>query len=125
MSIEKIAFDKVYEGPMDACIDWIAGGNFDGYIYKTSLKFTAEKHEVVLTTRIIDQSRFDGIEFDEDLIGRFEFSDKRAIVCQFPNFDMRGRLLGENNEFIAFSIWHNKNRDKSFSRVYKLAEELS
>ena len=123
MSIEKIAFDKVYEGPVDARIDWVAGGNFDGYIYKTSLRFTEEKNEVVLTTRIIDQSSFDGIEFDEDLIGKFEFSDKRAIVCQFPNFDMRGSLLGENNEFIAFSIWHNKNREKTYSRVYKLNED--
>ncbi|WP_343691823.1 hypothetical protein [Chitinophaga sp.] len=123
MSIEKIAFDKVYEGPVDARIDWVAGGNFDGYIYKTSLRFTEEKSEVVLTTRIIDQSSFDGIEFDEDLIGKFEFSDKRAIVCQFPNFDMRGSLLGENNEFIAFSIWHNKNREKTYSRVYKLNED--
>ncbi|WP_343672802.1 hypothetical protein [Chitinophaga sp.] len=120
MSIEKIVFDKVYEGPVDADIDWVAGGNFDGYIYKTTLRFTEEKNKVVLTTKIIDQSRYDGKEFDKDAIGTFSVSDKRAIVCEFPGFDMRGRFLGENGEFIAFSIWHNKNRDGSYSRVYKL-----
>ncbi|WPQ60489.1 hypothetical protein SIO70_19255 [Chitinophaga sancti] len=123
MSIEKIVFDKAYDGPIDADIDWVAGGNFDGYIYKTTLRFTEEKNEVVLTTKIVDQSRYDGEEFDTNDIGTFSVSDKRAIVCQFPGFDMRGRFLGENCEFIAFSIWYNKDRTRTYSKVYTLTAD--
>ncbi|RFM31432.1 hypothetical protein [Chitinophaga silvisoli] len=123
MSIEKIVFDKEYEGPVDAFVDWIAGGNFDGYLYKTSLRFTQAESKVVLTTKIIDQSKFDDRNaHDQDAVGTFSVTDKSAIVCQFGDFEMRGSVVGKEHEFIAFSCWRNKDRANAYSTVYKLTE---
>lgn len=123
MSIERIVFDKVYEGPIDAFVDWIAGGNFDGYLYKTSLRFSQAESKVVLTTKIIDQSKYDDRNaHDQDSVGTYTVTDKRAIVCQFGDFEMRGMVVGKEHEFIAFSCWRNKDRANAYSTVYRLAE---
>ncbi len=39
MEIEKLRYNIDYKGGLVAIVDWIAGGNFDGYLYKTSLEY--------------------------------------------------------------------------------------
>lgn len=43
-------FNRLYEtGPTAPFVDWVAGGNFDGYIQKKSLRFIASENRVIIT----------------------------------------------------------------------------
>lgn len=119
--IDDLKFNVEYEGPLLASIDWVAGGNFDGYVYQSFLRFQ-EDSTVIIATRIIDQSRYDGKMNDSEIRGTFSEGDKRTIDCVFEKFEMRGKILGLKNDLIAFAILNPKTRDHS-TECYKLREE--
>ncbi len=108
-----------YEGITAPFIDWIAGGNFDGYLVQKSLLFRELDKKVELHTKVIDQTRYDGKIKDSAIIGSFEQSDKDTITLTFDHFQMRGVLLGENKEMIAFDSWHPTIKR---TEVYKMKE---
>lgn len=66
-------YEVEYHGGISASIDWIAGGNFDGYIYKNILKFIKENKQVIMQTEILDKSRYDDEIEPSETIGVFEF----------------------------------------------------
>jgi hypothetical protein len=120
METEKIYWDRAYEGPLNASIDWVAGGNFDGYVYRITLRFVAEGRKVIRTKSILDQSRYDGHVASDESIGTFSDTDKATLTCFFDTFQMRGKLLGERNQFIAFDIWPaNRDLDR-WTECYEL-----
>lgn len=110
---------EYYEGISASYIDWIAGGNFDGYLVQKSLQFTELDNKVKLYTKVIDKTRYDDDVNDSFITGSFEQTDKDTITLTFENFQMRGIILGENEEILAFDIWHPTIKR---TEVYKLKE---
>ena len=109
-------FDLIYEeGPTAPFVDWVAGGNFDGYIQKKSLKFIESNNQVLLEVNILDQSRFDGQAINSETLGKFEYTDKDTITVKYADIEMRGKILGGKREFIVFEII-----SKNIKEVYKL-----
>ena len=106
MEFEEPNYDVEYLGGISASVDWVAGGNFDGYVYKNSLKFIKENQQVILQTEILDKSRYDEEIQSGEIIGNFGFSDHKTITCIFGERRMRGKILGQKKEYIAFSIFH-------------------
>lgn len=81
--MEKLKLEETYEGGLSASIDWVAGGNFDGYVYRKTLRFS--EHNIVrMNTIILDQSRYDGEADNAEMIGHHEASDHKTITCTFP-----------------------------------------
>ncbi|MCU0440268.1 MAG: hypothetical protein MUC49_20450 [Raineya sp.] len=123
MEIDKLHFDKFYESGISASIDWIAGGNFDGYIYQMLLKFSKEDRLVTLFFKVLDKSRYDDEINDSQIQGEFSIDQQHAaIICVFENFEMRGSILGNNNEYIAFSVLYSESRYNT-EVCYKLKKE--
>jgi hypothetical protein len=115
--MEKLKLEETYEGGLSASIDWVAGGNFDGYVYRKTLRFS--EHNIVrMNTIILDQSRYDGEAENAEMIGHYEASDHKTITCTFGDYKMRGKILGEQGAYIAFSISHPDVK-KSSSECYK------
>ena len=111
-------FEKEYtQGPTAGWVDWVAGGNFDGYIHQKSLVFNSDK-TVRIKTIILDQSRYDGNAQNSEKNGTFEYTDKDTITIEYDKFKMFGKILGENNEFIVFSVSHPLS-DRGWNEVYK------
>ena len=109
-------FDLEYEqGPTAPFVDWVAGGNFDGYIQKKSLRFIESNNQVLIKETILDQSRFDGEAKNSETFGKFEYTDKDTITIRYADIEMRGKILGENREFIVFDIF-----SQNIKEVYKL-----
>jgi len=119
--MENLIFDTDYESGISAVIDWVGGGNFDGYIYKSKLRFYQENNLVVMNTQILESSRYDGIIEDKEIRGRYEWTDHKTITCFFGEIKMRGKFLGANNQFIAFSTKHSKS-SSSISKCYELSK---
>jgi hypothetical protein len=116
----EIEYGVDYEtGTMVGFIDWIAGGNFDGYLYKKALNFSKTGNKVILTSKIIDQSHYDGHKEDVQIVGKYKYTDKVTITCIFDSFEMRGKLLGKNNQYIAFSIFNHDSQGTSREECYK------
>jgi len=92
------------QGPKAGFIDWIAGGNFDGFILQKSIEFIEENMQVVMRTKILDQSCYDGHEQDSECLGTFEYSNNNTITVTYKTIELRGKILGENREYIAFSV---------------------
>lgn len=101
-------YEKNYRSGICASIDWVAGGNYDGYIYEKSLIFIRESKKVIMKTKILDDSRYDGVINDGEVVGSYSFTDHNTITCYFGEIRMRGKVLGINNEYIAFSIFHQR-----------------
>ncbi|MCU7617186.1 hypothetical protein NZ698_08250 [Chryseobacterium sp. PBS4-4] len=112
MEIEKLKYDHNYLGALNARVNWIAGGNFDGYIYRVHLRFLKENNKVIKTIKIVDDSRYDDKAYDKDVHGTFSETDKGTISCKFENFEMRGKILGGKNEFIVFSVLSTGNNEE-------------
>lgn len=106
MEIKEPNYEVEYLGGISASIDWVAGGNFDGYIYKKSLKFIKKNQKVIMQTEILNKSQYDEEIQSNETIGKFIFSDHKTITCIFGEKKMRGKILGQNKEYIAFSIIH-------------------
>lgn len=115
-----IKYDLEYfEGITAPYIDWIAGGNFDGYLIQKSLIFRELDNKVELHSKVISAKRYDGNVSDSVLTGHYQETDKKALKLSFADFEMLGKILGDNEDIIAFSVWSktvNKNE------VYKINE---
>ena len=92
MKIENLVYNADYNSGPLARIDWIAGGNFDGYIYRITLRFSEENNMVTRIVKIIEKSRYDGKISTQELKGTFFETDKRAIMCEFGEFRMHGKI---------------------------------
>ena len=108
------------QGPTAGYLDWVAGGNFDGYIQQTSLKFVEQHNKVIVQISILDQSKFDGSVENKEVIGKFEYTDKDTLTVWYEKFKMRGKIIGSNREYIVFTISHPL-ADKGWNAVYKLS----
>lgn len=93
----KINFNTPYIGQLQARTDWVAGGNFDGYIMADVITFLKETNEIVWEQKAVAHF-YDGRLPETKLIQRetYDFSDKRAIC--FMGY--RGRFLGDKNEYL-------------------------
>lgn len=112
-------FDKVYiQGPTAGFVDWVAGGNFDGYIQQKSIQFNGSK-EVIIKIIILDQSRYDGNVQNSEVKGVFRHTDKNALTIKLENIEMLGKVLGDNGEYIVFSVFHFPS-NTGWNEVYKL-----
>jgi hypothetical protein len=120
MELKKLKLDNDYLSGLIASVDWIAGGNFDGYIFRYRLRFSSENRIVTLETIVIDESRYDGKVNPDVHRGVYKDSDKATITCVFDDFEMRGKILGKNNQYIAFSSMTN-DRSHSWSGCFELA----
>ena len=110
-------FDKEYEqGATAPYVDWVAGGNFDGYIQKKSIIFIEAKNQVIIKNTVIDQSRYDGNAINSEMSGVFKYTDKDTITVTFDKFEMRGKILGE---YIVFSVLKPSMNIK-ITEVYQL-----
>ena len=92
---------EYFEGITAPYIDWVGGGNFDGYLIQKSLIFKELDNNVELHTKVINAKRYDGSIFDSVLIGNYRQTDKEMITLTFLNFEMRSKILGGNDEIIA------------------------
>ncbi len=100
-------------------IDWVAGGNFDGYLIQKSLKFIEQNNKVELNTKVVHKKNYDGFIEDSIITGSFRQTEKETLTLTFEHFEMRGKILGENEELIAFSIL---NSLLNKTEVYRLEE---
>lgn len=104
MDEPELEFDTDYVcGPFSR-VDWVAGGNFDGYVYQKVLRFREEGQVVHYLYRILDQSYYDDHTDDQLIRGTFAYTDHRTITCTFPGFSMRGKLISPEGRYIAFSV---------------------
>lgn len=119
MSVTKPHFETEYkQGPKAGYVDWVAGGNFDGYITQQSISFIEHNNQVLVQTRIIDQSRYDGYAEESETFGSFSDTDKDTITVKYGQLEMRGKILGENKEFIVFSVSHSSGNE-TWNEVFK------
>ena len=102
----KPLFNTEYVCGAQAIVDWVAGGNFDGYVFKKSILFKEHTDEVIIQTSILDQGKYDGKKSDSELIGVYEFTDKDTITIKYNDFNMRGKIIRNENEYIVFSVYH-------------------
>lgn len=106
-TMTKPHFRKIYkQGPIAGFIDWIAGGNFDGYIIQRSIQFIEKDNQVCIKSKVLNQSSYDGYVKDFETYGVFEYTSKNTITVRYNDIEMRGKILGNNREFIAFSVFH-------------------
>jgi hypothetical protein len=116
--MSKIKYETEYfEGITAPYIDWVGGGNFDGYLIQKILIFKELGKKVELYTKVINDKRYDGSILDSIIIGNYQETDKETITLTFDNFEMRGKVLGDNEEIIAFSLW---SKTLNRNEVYKL-----
>ncbi len=99
-------FEQEYESGAQAIVDWVAGGNFNGYILKKTLIFKEYSNDVVIRNCILHQDRYDGEESDTKIMGKYEFTDKDTITVKYNDFEMRGKILNNKVEYIVFSVYH-------------------
>jgi hypothetical protein len=102
--MDKLRLETEYETGILACIDWVAGGNFDGYLYRITLLFQETK-VVKMKKIMVDQSSYDDSTEETELesIGSYATTDHGIITCTFEKFEMRGVFLGTDSEYLAFS----------------------
>jgi len=99
-------FDNAYEqGPTAPYVDWVAGGNFDGYIIKKSMTFYESNNQVAVQWTVLDQSRYDGSAANTELFGTFEYTGKDTITVKYGALELRGKILGDQKEYIVFSVF--------------------
>jgi hypothetical protein len=101
-----LRYNRDYLGPLSARVDWVAGGNFDGYLYQQSLRFARRGSVAWLRTKIVDASRYDDVATDSVIEGEYACTDHGTITCTFGSTRMRGVLLGKGLKTIAFSQMH-------------------
>lgn len=115
-----IKYDSEYfEGVTAPHIDWIAGGNFDGYLIQKSLIFRELDHKVELHSKVINAQRYDGNVSDTVLTGHYRETENETLSLSFDNFKMLGKILGDNNDIMAFSVWGETLKK---NEVYKINE---
>ena len=103
-SINRVVYDEWYQSGLSANVDWIAGGNFDGSISRLYLKFVSDTNIAELRGDIL--CRMGGRPKTGVIVkGTFEDGGQGAINVIFEGRGMRGFVLGDNNEFIAFDVY--------------------
>jgi hypothetical protein len=113
-------FDIEYEtGATAPYVDWVAGGNFDGYIHKKSIRFIESGNQVIVKSIILDKSRFDGDANNSEIFGEFEYTGKDTITIKYGEIEMRGKILGDKKEYIVFDLF-SPLMDINFNEVYQL-----
>ena len=97
-------FNTPYIGKLTARTDWVAGGNFDGYIQAEVITFYEEGCALIWEHKII-ASCYDEELPKDSIIHKttYDFSDPRGI--KFLGY--RGRFLGNNNEFLVLDPGEN------------------
>ena len=119
MSKTKPQFNRNYEcGPL-ASIDWVAGGNFDGFVYTKSMMFQEDSKEVIIRTFVLNQDKYDGQRRDTEIIGQYEFTDKDTLTVTYNKVKMRGKILRNGTEYIVFTVSHPLLKGGS-KEVYQL-----
>lgn len=119
-SIERLVRDEWYQSGLMASVDWVAGGNFDGYIYRKLLKFQSNSNIVELKHEIVE-SRGEYYGNKNTIIGSYSSSYKGSISVSFDDFSMNGFVLGKKNEFIAFDYMRDRLQ-LPLKEAYKLKE---
>ncbi len=113
-------FDIAYEtGATAPYVDWVAGGNFDGYIHKKTIQFIESSNQVIVKYIVLDKSRYDGDVNDSEIFGKFEYTDKDTITIEYGEIKMRGKILGEKKEFIVFDLLR-PSMDFVYHEVYQI-----
>ena len=107
------------KGPEAPFVDWVAGGNFDGYISETSIEFIESSKQIIKRNVILDQSRYDGEASNSEILGTFEYTDKDTITIEYGEVKMRGKILGNKREFIVFEMF-KPQMDYNITQVYQL-----
>lgn len=100
-SLDKLHYDRWYQSGLKASVDWVAGGNFEGSISMSFIRFLKGTDMVeIRTDRISDRG---GSKTRGTVIqGKFTDGGKGAINLKFKNRSMRGFVLGRDDEYIAF-----------------------
>lgn len=101
--IVKPHFNVPYESGLLAYADWVAGGNFDGYVYKKTLIFNEIGNRVTIKYTTLDQSNYDGEQGDFEISATFQYTDHETITITNNQVVQRGKILGDNRQYIAFS----------------------
>jgi hypothetical protein len=120
MELQKLKLDRDYISGLDASVDWVAGGNFDGYVYRFRLRFSSNNNIVTMEKIVLDQSRYDGSVTPEVMYGVYKETDHATITCVFEDFEMRMKILGNSDQFLAFSAMTD-TRDRSWSGCFEIA----
>ena len=117
-------FEVPYEtGPIAPFVDWVAGGNFDGYVVKYTLTFHEASNTVTHRKVVVDQSRYDGSVSDAKSTGTFEYSDKNTITVHLSTVTLRGRILREDRSMIVFSYFEPASM-RGMNEVFQLAPNI-
>lgn len=70
------------------------------------LQFYEQENIVIMKIVILDQSKYDGEKQDNELHGRFDWTDHSTITCTFGDYQLRGKVVGAAHEYLAFSTMH-------------------
>jgi hypothetical protein len=106
--INHLKLEEDYIGGVSAEVDWVAGGNFDGYVFKRILRFS-KNNMVKMTTIILDHSRYDRDITDFEVTGKYEETDHNTITCYVGLRQMRGVNLGDQGKYLTFSVHYPEN----------------
>ncbi|MFN8395019.1 MAG: hypothetical protein U0176_10260 [Bacteroidia bacterium] len=115
--MNRLRFGKNYLGGLKASVDWVAGGNFDGYVYRFRMRFENGNGVVTLEKEVLDKSRYDDEVRPLRLVGEYFETDHSTITCRFPDFSMRGVVTGDRGQYLAFSA--SRGND-SWTECYQL-----
>jgi hypothetical protein len=122
-SIDKINKLIKYKSGTHCVVDWVAGGNFDGYLYELSLCFISDT-EVVYEKKIIDDRHADDKPKGFSMNGKYYSSDKAAFICEFPATKMRCVIVGDTNEYIVASVTYEGFRGNGKDLVFNVSSEM-
>lgn len=117
-SIDNIVQLTKYKSRTHCIVDWVAGGNFDGYLYEFTLYFISDT-EVVYEKKIINGRYADDKPREFSINGNYYSSDKAAFICAFPSTRMRCVIVGDENEYIVASITYEKFPQNGVDLVFE------
>lgn len=110
----QLNYNVKYFSGITAMVHWIAEDEFNGYILEKTLQFFELNNLVVMTTTILDQSLFNGQKKDLKMKGRFEITPQKKLICSFGSIEMKGKVLGKQNEFLTFSTYKEGQSQSKF-----------
>lgn len=114
---------RLYQsGPMTS-VDWVAGGNFDGYVYRYYLLFSGTA--VTLTTKIIADRYDEDVPAPRRMTGQLDMSDRRHIRCTFPEGHLLLRELplkdtDDENVLAGSLIYHGSAGSPAINLAFEL-----
>ena len=118
-SIDRLVRNRWYTtGPL-AAVDWVGGGNFEGHIYRHSLRFSADDDTVEMRTERLAE-RGTGQQPVEIRVGCYGPAQKGSIGITFERGYINGFVLGEENEYIACHVNWAVQPKRFYPRGYVL-----